>query len=73
MRDVVEAAARVYGFKGKVELVGAGDDLFEQALGTEFKGSAARARQLLGWRAKKVGMVPDMDIYASAFPAAYEK
>jgi len=71
MRDITEAAARVFGFRGTIELVGPGDDRFGEAIGTSFNGNAGRARQLLGWSAKKVGFVPDMDVYANAFAAVY--
>ncbi|KAI9879680.1 MAG: hypothetical protein M1830_007626 [Pleopsidium flavum] len=73
MRDITEAAACIFEFKGIIELVGPGDDIFGEAMGSSFNGDAKRVRQLLGWSAKKVGFVSNMDVYASIFAAAYEK
>ncbi|RLL93861.1 hypothetical protein CFD26_100102 [Aspergillus turcosus] len=53
-----------------VTLKGPGGDMFGKAMSTTFRGSSARAEQLLGWRPGRLGgFVKDMDIYAVAFPA----
>lgn len=72
MVDILGEAARVWGFKGKLELIGAGDNLFGEAMGTTFRGSSARAKQLLGWEPTRLGgLVVDMDIYAAAFESQH--
>lgn len=72
MRDVFTALAHAWGFSGTVELKGHGGDLFNKAMGTNFRGSSARAKQLLGWEPTRLnGFVQDMDIYAAAFVAEH--
>lgn len=72
MVGVFDALARTWGFKGKVDLIGAGDDLFAQAMSTSFHGSSARARQLLGWEPKRLaGFVADVDLYGNAFASQH--
>lgn len=72
MTGVFEALARTWGFKGKADLIGAGDDLFAQAMSTTFHGSSARARQLLGWEPTRLGgFVADADLYGSAFASQH--
>ena len=71
MREIFEAMARCLQFKGYVQLGGPGDNAFFKAMGTTFRGSSARAQQVLGWRPTKTrGFVTDMDLYLSAFTAA---
>ncbi|EPE28904.1 NAD(P)-binding Rossmann-fold containing protein [Glarea lozoyensis ATCC 20868] len=71
MRDIIEFAAKELGYKGKVELVGPGEDLFAKAMSTSMNGSSGRAKQLLGWEPKRVsGFVQGMDAFAKAFMAA---
>jgi nucleoside-diphosphate-sugar epimerase len=71
MRDIIEFAASEMGYKGKVELVGAGEDIFAKAMCTSMNGSSGRAKQLLGWEPKRVsGFVQGMDVFAKAFVAA---
>jgi nucleoside-diphosphate-sugar epimerase len=72
MRDILQAAARELGFKGKVNLEGVGDDLFAEALSTSFNGSSARARQILGWEPQKIGFIQGIDVYAKAWAAGLE-
>ncbi|KAF4613372.1 hypothetical protein G7Y89_g15515 [Cudoniella acicularis] len=69
MRDIMDFAAKEFGFKGKVELVGAGDDLFAQAMNTSFNGNSGRAKQILGWTPRRVGFVQGMDVFARSFVA----
>ncbi|RDL41759.1 uncharacterized protein BP5553_01738 [Venustampulla echinocandica] len=70
MRDISESAAKELGFKGKVKLVGVGDDRMAKAMCTSINGSSARARLILGWEPKKIGFVQGMDIYAKAHAAS---
>ncbi|CEJ53978.1 hypothetical protein PMG11_00309 [Penicillium brasilianum] len=72
MRDIFNALASTWGFTGTVELKGHGGDLFSKAMSTSFRGSSARAKQLLGWQPSRLkGFVQDMDIYAAAFVAEH--
>ena len=71
---IFSAAASVLGFKGKIELVGAGeDDIFPEAMQTSFNGSSGRAKQILGWEPKRIGFAANMQVYAPAFVAAQEQ
>lgn len=70
MKDIIDALAQYFGFEGRVELVGHGGDLFNEAMSTTFRGSSIRARQVLGWEPKRGGFVRDMDVYAAAFAAS---
>ena len=69
MKLIVEAAAKVIGFKGSVEFVGDGGNPFAKAVSTSVNGSSARARTLLGWEPKRVGMVRGIEVYARAWMA----
>jgi hypothetical protein len=72
MSDIFRAASAAWGCKGQVSLAGAGDDLFAQAMSATFRGSSARAAQLLGWQPKRLnGFVADMDVFAAAFASQY--
>ncbi|KAJ5363771.1 uncharacterized protein N7496_009484 [Penicillium cataractarum] len=72
MRDIFTALASTWGFTGTVELKGHGGHLFSKAMGTSFRGSSARAKQLLGWQPTRLnGFVQDIDIYAAAFVAEH--
>jgi nucleoside-diphosphate-sugar epimerase len=72
MLDIFRAAASVLGYKGQLSLVGAGDNLFAQAMSTTMRGTSARAMQLLHWQPKRLnGMVTDMDIYAAALASQH--
>ncbi|KAF3393743.1 hypothetical protein F1880_004924 [Penicillium rolfsii] len=72
MRDIFAALASSWGFKGTVELNGHGGNLFNKAMSTTFRGSSARAKQLLDWQPTRLGgFVQDMDIYAAAFVAEH--
>jgi nucleoside-diphosphate-sugar epimerase len=70
-KSIVDAAAKVLGFEGKVEYAGPGDDVFLQALTSSVNCDSARARQLLGWAPKRIGMLPRVEIYARAWKAAH--
>ncbi|EWG47647.1 hypothetical protein FVEG_07706 [Fusarium verticillioides 7600] len=68
MSEIFAALASHWGFKGRLEMVGPGDDLFAEAMGTSLRGSSDRAKQLLGWAPTRLnGFVGDLDIYADAF------
>ncbi|GFF41927.1 hypothetical protein IFM58399_06438 [Aspergillus lentulus] len=70
MREIFESMSVCWGFKGTVTLKGAGEDKFAKAMSTTFRGSSARAEQLLGWRPRRLGgFVKDMNVYAAAFAA----
>lgn len=69
MQDVLDSVAKEIGFKGKVELVGTQGNSFMAAMSTTFNGSSGRARQLLGWEPKKIGMVQNAGTYARAWVA----
>ncbi|KAF5687898.1 hypothetical protein FDENT_5188 [Fusarium denticulatum] len=72
MSEIFTALASHWEFKGRCELVGPGDDLFAEAMGTSLRGSSDRAKQLLGWLPTRLnGFVGDMDIYADAFASQY--
>ncbi|KAF5641525.1 hypothetical protein F25303_6869 [Fusarium sp. NRRL 25303] len=72
MSEMFAALASHWGCKGRWELVGSGNDLFAEAMGTSFRGSSDRAKQLLGWQPTRVnGFVADMDIYADAFASQH--
>ena len=48
MQIIFGAAAHILGFKGKIELIGAGEDeLFAEAMQTNFNGSLGKAKQIL--------------------------
>lgn len=70
MCEIFKALATCWGYEGEVQLVGHGDDIVRKAVSTTFRGSSARAEQLLGWQPKRLGgFVKDMEIYAAAFAA----
>ncbi|KAF5721665.1 hypothetical protein FGLOB1_114 [Fusarium globosum] len=72
MSDIFVILASHWGFKGRCELVGPGDDLFAEAMGTSLRGSSDRAKQLLGWAPTRLnGFIGDMDIYADAFASQH--
>jgi hypothetical protein len=69
MKDIMEGAAREFGFKGTVKLVGAGEDLFAQAMSTSGNICCGRAKTILGWEPKRLGFVGHMDVQAKAWAA----
>ncbi|KZF25931.1 NAD(P)-binding protein [Xylona heveae TC161] len=70
MTTIVEAAAREFGYKGKIEYTGPGGHPFLEALSSKMVLDASRAKQLLGWEPKRIGFLPHADVYARAFAAA---
>lgn len=72
MSELFSALAACWGYEGEVQLVGHCDDIVRKAVSTTFRGSSARAEQLLGWQPKRLGgFLKDMDIYAAAFAAHF--
>jgi len=67
MKIILESAAKAMGCKGKVELKGSKDDLFAIAMNCSINSSSGRAKTLLGWEPKRIGMVARMDVYAKAW------
>jgi nucleoside-diphosphate-sugar epimerase len=70
MQDVFDALARVVGFKGEVKLLGYGDNPFAEAMSTSGNNNSGRAKTLLEWQPKRMGLVDGMDVYAKAFMAS---
>ncbi|QRV78346.1 NAD(P)-binding protein [Ceratobasidium sp. AG-Ba] len=68
-RNIVDKCAKALGFEGKVEYAGPGDNIFLQGFTSSANNTGARARQLLGWMPRKIGMLPQADIYAKAWLA----
>jgi len=68
-KSIVDAAAKTIGFEGKVEYMGPGDNVFFQALTSSSNSDGARAKQLLGWTPKRVGMLSRVEVYARAWLA----
>lgn len=67
MRDIFDAVATCWGYQGEVKLIGHGENPVSRGVSVTFRGSSARAKQLLGWQPKRLdGFVKDMDIYAAA-------
>ena len=70
MKDIFESAGREFGFKGKVKLVGVGEDLFMKAMSVSGNATSGRAKQILGWEPKRFGFVQSMDVFAKAWVAS---
>lgn len=70
MRDVLVAAAREMGYKGKVELAGTGDDLFPKAMCTTGNCSSGRAKIILGWEPRREGFVEGMSVFVKSWEAS---
>ncbi|KAL6821448.1 hypothetical protein V8C40DRAFT_280732 [Trichoderma camerunense] len=72
MSEIFKAMASAWGYKGECKLVGAGDNLFAEAMSTTLRGSSSRAKQLLGWEPTRTnGFIADMDLYAAAFASQH--
>ena len=70
LQDIAEAAAKALGFGGPIKLVGAGDNLFMQAISTTINATSSRAMQILGWEPKRFGFVRSMETVARAWLVA---
>lgn len=69
MKDIMDAAAKEFEFKGTVQLVGAREDLFAQAMSTSTNICSGRAKTILGWKPKRLGFVSQMDVSARSWVA----
>ncbi|KAG8525550.1 uncharacterized protein KY384_009194 [Bacidia gigantensis] len=73
VRAIMEGAARVFGYKGVVELTGVQEgDVLGEALSSSVIGDSGRARGLLGWEAKRRGFFSGIDLYATSWLAGTE-
>jgi nucleoside-diphosphate-sugar epimerase len=70
MQEIFDALARAVCFKGDVKLIGAGDNAFAEAMSTTGNINSGRAKALLGWSPKRVGLVDGMNVYAAAYTAS---
>ncbi|KAH0544456.1 hypothetical protein FGG08_001353 [Glutinoglossum americanum] len=73
LRIVVEAAGCALGFRGKVLCVGARGDAQAEAMSCSVRGDSSRARDLLGWNPKILGMVDGVEKYVLSFRAMSEE
>lgn len=69
MSDVLAGTAKALEFAGELEYVDPSGSPFREALCTSFNGTSSRAKQLLGWEPRRLGLARNMDIYASAWLA----
>ncbi|KAJ9604993.1 hypothetical protein H2200_010382 [Cladophialophora chaetospira] len=75
IRDVIDAFAKaLLADEGKssdlkFDFVGPGDDVYLKALTATVRCNSSRARELLGWEPKRVGLVSKMEVYAGAWKA----
>ena len=70
LKAIMEGAARVFGYEGDVALVGPAEgDVVSEAIGASVVGDSGRAKSLLGWQAKKAGMLHGIDVYANSWLA----
>lgn len=68
---LMKAAAKHLGFSGKIETVGVeGQNDFIQAINTSCNSNSGRAKALLGWEPKRIGMMARIDIYVKSWVAA---
>ena len=74
MQAIMEGAALVMGFKGKVELVGAPEgDYLGDALGTSTLGDSTRLKTILGWKGPvQKGFLQGIEVYTKAWLAGFE-
>lgn len=71
---IMQAAARVFGYKGTVELVGPADgDVVSEAIGASVVADSGKAKTLLGWSPKRHGFLLGIEVYAQAWLAGFEK
>ena len=75
IKDIMEALAKsLHALEGKggktdLQFVGPGDDIYMKALGSTVVYDSSRAKELLGWEPKRIGLVRNMDVYAAAWKA----
>jgi nucleoside-diphosphate-sugar epimerase len=70
MRDILEAAAKVWGYRGEIILGGFMGNLVMEGLGLNFRADSSRATQLLNWHPKRLdGFVGRMPTFLAALEA----
>lgn len=70
---IMQSAARAFGFKGAVELVGAAEgDVVSEAIGASVVADSGKARTILGWKPRRQGFLLGMQVYAQAWVAGFE-
>lgn len=72
MKDIVLKAASELGFKGPVEFVGTGKDLFMKAMCCSGNVDCGRAKGMLEWWPRREGFVEGMAVFARAWEASVE-
>lgn len=71
---IMQAAARVFGYKGTVELVGPAEgDVVSEAIGASVVADSGKAKTILGWAPKRQGFLLGIEVYAHAWLAGFEK
>jgi len=63
-------AARVLGVQGKINFEDTKGDALAEAISTGVLTSSGRAKALLGWEPKHIGMLSEIEIYVGAWRAA---
>jgi nucleoside-diphosphate-sugar epimerase len=72
MHTILSMVAKQLAFQGDLELLGPGGDLFMDAMGTTFNGSSERAKTILGWKPRKIGLVEGMGMFVRAWETGRE-
>jgi nucleoside-diphosphate-sugar epimerase len=67
---LIEADAKIFGCKGRVELYKPEGVGFLELIGGSSDARPTRAEQVLGWRARRGNFVRDTEIYAKSFLAS---
>jgi nucleoside-diphosphate-sugar epimerase len=70
---LMEQAAELLGFNGKVVFKGPGDDMLAQCMCTTVRGDSSRAKSLLGWTPKQKAMIEELEIHVKGFLASIGK
>lgn len=70
LRLLLEETAEALGLKAKVELEGTGGNVLMEGLGLRARGTASRARSVLGWEPKRRDFLMNVGIYYRAWEAA---
>jgi nucleoside-diphosphate-sugar epimerase len=67
MGVVLEQAAQMLGFNGKLEFKGPGEDMLPQCMCMTVRGDSSRAKNLLGWCPGKKSMTEELEVHVNAF------
>ncbi|KAG8530850.1 uncharacterized protein KY384_004207 [Bacidia gigantensis] len=70
MSLIIQSAADIIGFKGEIRLAEEKDNPFSEAMSVSNNDNSSRAKQLLGWEPRRIGIVGSMDIYVKAWLAS---